>query len=461
VYYAYKTMFSFLRSLFSARILSLIVPETILIFSCYILAAYWSGGGADPSVFLLYDNGLLQIALVAAGVLAGLQLNKLYAQVGVRSKIHLAQQLCLTLGVTFLLESLLGYLQHPELVLAPSIMLMGSALTLVTLLVWRIFYSAVFWNSFGTRRVLFYGTNPAIVEASRSLMAHPELGLSPAGYIEDAREAGAAPLDGLRMLGVTADLERVVSEVQPDCIVVGVSDRRRGLPFRKLLDLQLRGIEIQRVGEIYELACERVCLAELLPSQIIFSGELDARRGAVALQAIYCNVLALAGLALLAVLILPIAAAIKLSSRGPVMENYSRLGLNVVPFTMYRFRCQRSDGTVTLPGRWLRRLHLAGLPQLLNVIRGEMSLVGPRPHRPEFIPALMEQMPYYGQRHAVRPGILGWSQLNCDYNDQMRDARESLEYDLYYIKHVSPALDAYIILHSLVELPFASASPSG
>ena len=99
-------MLSFLRSLFSTRILSLLVPDAILAFCCYILAAYWTGG-ADPSVFLLYDNGLLQIALVVAGVLVGLQLNKLYVQVGVRSKILLVQQLCLTLGVTFLLESLL------------------------------------------------------------------------------------------------------------------------------------------------------------------------------------------------------------------------------------------------------------------------------------------------------------------------------------------------------------------
>jgi lipopolysaccharide/colanic/teichoic acid biosynthesis glycosyltransferase len=128
--------------------------------------------------------------------------------------------------------------------------------------------------------------------------------------------------------------------------------------------------------------------------------------------------------------------------------------VNLVPFTLYRFRGRRADGQPTRVGAWLRRLHLDGLPQLLNVIRGEMSLVGPRPHHPEFIPVLMEQMPYYGQRHAVRPGILGWSQLNCDYGRRLRDARESLEYDLYYIKHMSPALDAYIVLHSLMEVPF-------
>jgi lipopolysaccharide/colanic/teichoic acid biosynthesis glycosyltransferase len=445
-------MLSFFRSLFSTRILSLLIPETILIFSCYILAAFW-WGGADPSVFLLYDNGLLQIAIVVAGVLIGLQANKLYVQVGVRSKILLAQQLCLTLGVTFLLEALLTYLRIPDLVLAPSIMLLGSALTLAVLLIWRMFYSVVLWKSLGAKRVLFYGTNAAALETGRSLAAHPELGLSLAGYIDDDRPAGT-PINGATVLGSTAELARVVSEVRPDRIVVGVSERRHGMPFRELLDMQFRGIEIQRVAELYEAACERVCVAELLPSQLIFSDELGARRGAIALQAIYSNIVALVGLALLAVLLLPIAVAIKLSSPGPVMEEHLLWGMNLVPFTRYRFRWRRADGRPTRIGAWLRRLHLDGLPQLLNVIRGEMSLVGPRPHRPEFIPVLMEQMPYYGQRHAVRPGILGWSQLNCDYGRLLHDARESLEYDLYYIKHMSPALDAYIVLHSLMEATF-------
>lgn len=445
-------MFSFFNNLFSTRILSLLVPETILIFSCYILAATWLGG-ADPTVFLLYDNGLLQIALVVAGVLIGLQLNKLYAQVGVRSRILLFQQLSLTLGVTFLLESLLSYLRIPELVLAPTIMMLGSALTLGMLLVWRIFYSAALWKSLGAKRVLFLGTNAAALEAGRSLAAHPELGLSLAGYLDDDQPAGT-PLDGAPVLGSTADLARVVSEVRPDRIVVGVTERRRGVPLGELLDLQFRGMEIQGVAELYETACERVCVAELLPSQLIFSDELGARRGAIALQAIYSNIVALAGLALLAVLLLPIAAAIKLSSPGPVLEGRVRWGVNLVPFTLFSFRCRRADGQPTRVGAWLHRLHLDALPQLVNVIRGEMSLVGPRPHDPEFIPVLMKRMPYYGQRHAVRPGVLGWSQLNCDYGRQVHDARESLEYDLYYIKHLSPALDANIVLHSLMEAPF-------
>jgi len=441
-----------LQGLFSTRILSLLIPDTVLVFSCYILAAYWMGG-ADPSVFLFYDNGLLQIALVVAGVLLGLQFNKLYAQPGGLSPMLLIQKLCLTLGVTFLLESLLSYLRISAFVLATSIMLLGSALTLAVLLLWRLFYSAMLLKSLGSRRVLFYGANAAAIEAAGRLAVHPELGLSLAGYVDDDRPAGT-PLGGAAVLGPTAEFERVISEVRPDCVVVGLSERRHNLPFRTLLDLQFQGVEIQRVAELYEVTCQRVCLDELLPSQLIFSGELEARRGLIALQAIYSNIAALAGLIVLAVLLAPISIAVKLSSPGPVIEELPRWGMNLVPFTMLRFRCRRADGQFTRVGAFLRRLHLDGLPQLVNVIRGEMTLVGPRPHRPEFISVLMEQIPYYGQRHAVRPGIVGWSQLNCDYGKRLRDARESLEYDLYYIKHMSPALDAYIVLNSLLEVMF-------
>jgi lipopolysaccharide/colanic/teichoic acid biosynthesis glycosyltransferase len=447
-------MVSVLRTLFSTRVLSLWLPDIILIYSCYILAAYWAVG-TDPSVYLLYDNGLLQISVATAGLIAGLQLNRLYAQPGVRSKMLLLQRLALAVSVPLLLESLLGYLQVRDLVLVPSIMLAGSGLVLPVLLVWRIFYSKVLWRGFGPQRVLFYGTNAAALEVSRSLAAHPERGLFPIGYIDDERPVGTT-LNGVRVLGATADLERLVSELRPGCIVVGVTERRRGVPFATLLDLQFQGMEIEPVSALYEMACERACMAEMPPSQLIFSGELGARPSAIALQAIYSNLIALAGLLFLAIVFLPVALAIKLTSRGPVLEAQRRLGLNLMPFTLYYFRCRRQDGTVTGPGRWLRHLHLDALPHMVNVIRGEMSVVGPRPHRPEFIRMLMERLPYYGQRHAVRPGILGWSQLHCDYGG-LRDAREALEYDLYYIKHVSPALDAYIILHSLMETSLGEA----
>jgi lipopolysaccharide/colanic/teichoic acid biosynthesis glycosyltransferase len=157
------------------------------------------------------------------------------------------------------------------------------------------------------------------------------------------------------------------------------------------------------------------------------------------------------------------ALAVKLSSPGPILYRQPRVGLNGALFVLYKFRSMyaeaeagtgavwaaKDDPRITPVGRWLRRLRLDELPQLLNVLRGDMAIVGPRPERPEFVKILTEKIPYYRQRHCVKPGITGWAQINHKYGDTIEDTITKLEYDLYYIKHLSPALDAYIIFHTL------------
>ena len=157
------------------------------------------------------------------------------------------------------------------------------------------------------------------------------------------------------------------------------------------------------------------------------------------------------------------AIAVKVTSRGPVLYRQVRVGKNGAPFVVYKFRSMRDDaeaGTgavwaskddprTTAIGKWLRQVRLDELPQFFNVLRGEMSLVGPRPERPEFVKTLSEQIPYYRQRHCVKPGITGWAQINHKYGDTLEDTITKLEYDLYYIKNLSPSLDAYIIFHTL------------
>jgi exopolysaccharide biosynthesis polyprenyl glycosylphosphotransferase len=155
--------------------------------------------------------------------------------------------------------------------------------------------------------------------------------------------------------------------------------------------------------------------------------------------------------------------AVRLSSRGPVLYRQRRVGLDGRPFTLYKFRSMyvdaeartgavwatKDDPRITPVGKWLRRLRLDELPQFWNVIRGDMTIVGPRPERPEFVELLAQQIPYYRQRLAVKPGITGWAQINHKYGDTQLDAMIKLEYDLYYIKHIAPALDFYIIFHTI------------
>jgi exopolysaccharide biosynthesis polyprenyl glycosylphosphotransferase len=204
-------------------------------------------------------------------------------------------------------------------------------------------------------------------------------------------------------------------------------------------------------------------LKEIRPSELIFSGELGPRPQNLFYQRLSNMLVAVIGLVLALPIMLVTALAVRLSSPGPVLYRQTRVGLNGSLFTLYKFRSMRADaeaGTgavwaqkddprVTKVGRLIRRIRFDELPQLYNVLKGEMSIVGPRPERPEFVKALNEQIPYYRQRHCVRPGITGWAQVNYKYGDTLEDTITKLEYDLYYIKNMSLALDNYIIFHTL------------
>jgi exopolysaccharide biosynthesis polyprenyl glycosylphosphotransferase len=258
------------------------------------------------------------------------------------------------------------------------------------------------------------------------------------------------------------DVRDAVAEYRPDRIVVGAMERRGALPIDQLLELRFSGIPIEDSAATYETVFHRVSLRELRPSQLVFSAELVPRRIMTAAQSIYSWTLGIIGVILALPLMLLVAIAIKLFSKGPVFYRQTRAGKYGVPFTLYKFRSMHTDAEVesgavwatkddprvTPVGRWLRKLRLDEIPQLLNVIRGEMSLVGPRPERPEFVHILEDKIPYFRQRLCVKPGVTGWAQINYKYGDTLEDVATKLEYDLYYIKNLAPSLDAYILFHT-------------
>jgi len=223
------------------------------------------------------------------------------------------------------------------------------------------------------------------------------------------------------------------------------------------------GVIVEDAADTYEMALHRVCSSKIQPSQLIFSSMLGPRRSAVALQTFYSLAISLIGLIVTSPLLLLTALAVKLTSKGPMLYRQRRVGLTGRLFTVYKFRsmyadaeaitgavwASKGDPRITPLGKWLRRLRIDELPQFWNVLKGDMSIVGPRPERPEFVDMLAQQIPYYRQRLAVKPGITGWAQINHKYGDTVLDAMIKLEYDLYYIKHVAPALDFYIIFHTL------------
>jgi sugar transferase (PEP-CTERM system associated) len=241
---------------------------------------------------------------------------------------------------------------------------------------------------------------------------------------------------------------------------VSLADARGKLPMDKLLELRLDGVNFDHLASVYEEYTGKIAVENLRPSWLIFSHGFHKTRALMAAKRLLDVTMAVVGLIVGSPLMLVIALAIKVSSRGRVLYHQQRVGLQGRIFTVHKFRSMQEDAElatgpvwaaktgdtrVTRIGALLRRTRADEMPQLWNVLRGDMSFVGPRPERPEFVGELTQGIPYYGQRHVIRPGITGWAQVRYTYGATTEDALQKLQYDLYYIKHLSIAFDLFII----------------
>ncbi len=450
----------FSSSILPSRVSTLLLSE-FLLTSLGFLAGCALALQLGTGDYLLNQNGIWAVLVAVGSVLFGLYFNSLYRQTRVTSRVGLALKLCNVFGIALIVQGFLAYVAT-GLNLPRTAMIEGSALNFAGLLLWRAFYSSVLWKLFGVQRVLFLGTDAVVRDVAEQIVARPERGFGVAGYLSTG-EIASEGMPGGEVLGDIGDLIATVARIRPNRIVVGMPDWRNHLPIAELLRLRRQGMEIEDAATVYERVCGRVCARQFRPSQVIFNDELATRPGSVALQSVYTNLLALAGILLTFPLMIVVALAIKMTSRGPAMDPVLCVGLNGIPFVMKRFRCERvrQEGNwamkeVTPIGHAIRKLHLENLPRLFNLWRGEMALVGPRPERPEFVDVLARRIAYYHQRHSVKPGITGWSQINVDHRKNPVDAMVLLEYDLYYTKHISLALDAYILFHRMRSyLPFS------
>jgi sugar transferase (PEP-CTERM system associated) len=274
------------------------------------------------------------------------------------------------------------------------------------------------------------------------------------------RERGEMP-NSQTSLSEDLAIDRQVRGI--DRIVVAMEERRGKLPVNLLLAMKNRGVQVQDGTDVYESITGKVPIESMRLSWLLFSSGYYASRLALIYQRIASVVISILGLLLSLPLIPFVVLAIKLNSQGRVLYWQNRVGRDGIIFRCYKFRTMYSDAEahtgptwateddprITRVGKFLRKARLDELPQLLNVLRGDMSLVGPRPERPEFVAALNEKIPYYHLRHSVRPGITGWAQILYKYGSSIEDAKEKLRYDLYYIKNSSAGLDLLIIVNTI------------
>jgi sugar transferase (PEP-CTERM system associated) len=446
------------RVFIPARVIILLISEVLLTAAAFVAAAFLN---PDPITYLRYGNGAVNISLVVVTLVVGMYLHDLYTDIHVKSHIMLLQQLSFVLGAAFLVQGGVNYVDR-DLRMPLHVMAPGSALAVITIYSWRVLFSSVVLKKMGGDRLLLVGNSPVLKEIADHIWQSPEKGLSVIGVIAD--DPGAVQDEPrVKFLGRLEALREVAAATHPSRIVVGMLERRNRLPVRELLELRYTGHLIEEAPFTFERVCGRICMKELRPSQLIYSGEFSRRRRAVFYQNTANMTLAAIGVVLAMPLMLLTALAVRLTSPGPILYRQRRVGMDGAPFTVYKFRSMsanaesktgavwavKNDPRVTPVGKIIRKIRFDELPQLFNVLRGEMSIVGPRPERPEFVDSLSEQIPYYRHRHAVKPGITGWAQINYKYGDTIEDTITKLEYDLYYIKNMSFSLDVYIMFHTL------------
>jgi sugar transferase (PEP-CTERM system associated) len=307
-------------------------------------------------------------------------------------------------------------------------------------------------------RILLLGTGQLGIALVREMIARPELNLKVIGFLDEKGENIGKRLVNPGIIGAAMDVEAVTQRENVDRVILSLAERRGQTPVRELLRLKFMGVAVEDAHTVFESITGRIQLEQLSPSWLILSDGFRKSSWVLGAKRIGDIVISLLVLALIWPLLALVGAAIWLETGAPIFFRQERTGLKGKSFEMLKFRSMRQDAEkdgpswaseqdnrVTRVGRFIRKCRLDEFPQLLNVVRGDMSLVGPRPERPYFCRMLEEQVPYFALRHSVRPGITGWAQIKYQYGACVEDAKVKMEFDLFYVKHLSPILDLFIL----------------
>ncbi len=354
---------------------------------------------------------------------------------------------------------LVAFYPLPPIEIGRGMFLVALALSALCIPAWRLLYNGVTEGSGFLRRTLIVGNGELAVELAKLVSDRRDLGLELVGMLARDRSQVAPER---RVVGTYRELLDMVTRERIQVVLVAYPDRRGTLPVEQLLEVKFRGVEVKEGVSFYEEETGKIFVRELKPSQLIFADGFTVRPATRRLKRLLDVVIAAVGLVLAAPIMLVTAVAIAIESRGPVLYRQVRAGELGRPFTLYKFRSMRvdaersgarfaeeNDPRVTRVGRFIRLTRLDELPQLVNVLRGEMSMVGPRPERPVFVEQLDSQVPYFKQRLYVKPGVTGHAQVRCRYGATAEDHLEKLQYDLYYIKSYSVMFDLSIILDTI------------
>lgn len=440
----------------------LVVCEHLLIV-CSVLAAARLRLGPDVWIAFVDQHLLARAILIGVVLQVCLHYSDLYDLRQIADRRDLLTRLVQSVGAASMALAFLYY-WIPDLIIGRGVFVIAAGLIIALVAGWRLLFDWLSLRIGPAERLLIVGTTGAAVELARELFERrQELGVELVGFVDqDPAKVGTAVLNP-GVVGHVSDIPRIVRERRVDRVVVSLGDARGKLSMDQLLEMKLKdGVSFDHLASVYERYTGKIAVENLRPSWFIFSPEFRKNRFYLRIKRLMDLLGGALGLLLASPLMLLTALGVKLGSAGPVFYHQRRVGQDGVVFTVHKFRSMRVDaesGTgavwarendprVTAFGRFMRKTRLDELPQLWNVLMGDMSLVGPRPERPEFVDDLTQTIPFYGQRHVVKPGLTGWAQIRYSYGSTVEDALEKLQYDLYYIKNLSAVFDVYIMLET-------------
>jgi sugar transferase (PEP-CTERM system associated) len=442
------------------KTLFLVASESVVMLFAEVIATFvhldWNSAIAYVSSF----HAFARFGLVVVICQLCMYYNDLYNLQMVRRRATFFVQLMQALGGAYLILAAIYYF-NSGITPGRGITLLAAPIIVVCVYAWRVLLDATGFSLRGPERTLVMGTGDQGITLVREILRRPEFNIRLVGFLDEYGQNIGKSLVNPCIIGATADVENIVEREKVHRVVLAMKERRGTTPVRELLKLKFKGIAVEDAHSLYERVTGSILLERLSPSAFILAEGFRKSRLVISVKRAMDVLISAALLTLTLPLTVLVALAIKIEDNGPVFFNQTRVGLSGHCFEMKKFRSMyvdldarpswTSDGDkrITRVGKIIRKFRIDELPQLWHVLRGEMSLVGPRPEQPYFCELLDAQIPFFSLRHSVRPGITGWAQIKYPYGASVEDARKKLQLDLFYIKHLSPSLDLAILFETV------------
>jgi sugar transferase (PEP-CTERM system associated) len=456
-----KTLVRIGGQYYPRKTLIIAVSECVLMVSSLVIATVlrFLHAGAIQA-FLSDRSNWYRFIAVAVVCQLSLYYNDLYDLRATRVPSVLLVRLLRAIGTAFLALAMLYYIL-PHMRLERGILALMAPVALALIISWRLGADSSDGFSRTLERVLILGTGNSAVALTREILSRPELQYKIVGFLDEKAPNIGKPLVNPGIIGGISQLEEIVDREGVDRVVISLDERRGVLPFRAMATLKLQGLPIEDAPSVYERLTGRIMIDQLRPSSLILSDGFNKSRFLLTIKRTVDLIISFVLISLTLPLMALVALAILIEDGGPVLFRQKRIGLGGHTFEILKFRSMRrgseqgkprwttdGDSRITRVGNFIRKFRLDELPQFINILRGEMSLIGPRPEVPYFCELLEKEIPFFNQRHVVRPGLTGWAQVKYQYGATLEEAKTKFEFDLFYIKRLSLMLDIAIIFET-------------